>query len=181
MKINYKEEYINNPDGIACQLIDVDALSFDDCPIGCKSTVTLIKKAKGGEVITTYGKKGEVESFIVAEQGDAIFCNSETDVYIPSLNGERYKFDKICDYGYKIVSAEEGQCHVKSTNQARLLIEVVDRPACIKDAFGKEIHQFLFKGATIKKDLKTGAVSGISKVAFDTTWEVLNEDEMELG
>lgn len=181
MKVHYKNQSIKNPDNIDCQIIDVEKLNFDDCPVGCKSTQTLVKRAKGGERIYTYGKKGEIESTTIANQGDAIFCNSETDVYIPSIKGKAYEYDNITSYGYDIISSKDDECYIKSNNKALLLVGVIDRPSCIKDAFGEGNHQFLFEGATLKKDLSNGMVSGISKKAFETTWEVFDKPDGELG
>ena len=62
---------------------------------------------------------------------------------------------------------------VKSTNKALLLVEIIQKPTCIKNAFGKNKHQFLYFGATLKKDIKTGQITGIDKNAFNSTWQVL--------
>ena len=57
--------------------------------------------------------------------------------------------------------------------------EIIIIPTCIKDAWGVGAHQFLFKGATLKKDLKSGKVTGIDKFAFDETWEIIEPKKIK--
>ena len=80
-------------------------------------------------------------------------------------------FDEYMNYGIKNNTAIK----VKSTSIAYLLPEISIIPTCIKDAWGVGAHQFLFEGATLKKDLKTGKVTGIDKVAFNETWEIIEQ------
>src|SRR5574344_547915 len=80
----YTTEIIFNEQGIPCKVIDISKLDFTKCAKGRKSKITLVKIAKGGEKIFTFGNDGKIESTTIAKMGDAIFCNSATDVYIPA-------------------------------------------------------------------------------------------------
>lgn len=181
-KTMHKDEYITSPDGTSCQVLDVDKIDFTAAPYGRKSKETLVLKANEGEKVETINGEGKVESVCIANEGNAIFCNNENDKYVPRNDqGIAYKFDDITSYGYEYTSPEtkylgHTAVTVRSTDKARILHEVVDRPTCIKDAWGKGAHQFLLPGATLKKDPKTGKVTGIDKKAFDETWEVLEEE-----
>lgn len=177
----YFDKFIENEDGIKFQVIDTEKIKFENV-IGRKNAITKIVKAKGGEKIVTYSKQGEIESVMTAEKDDCIFVNSETDKYIPGDENGHWKFNTLTNRGYEIVQNEGDIVFVKSTNYAYLLVDVVNKPTCILNAFGEGAHQFLFNGATIKKDIKTGKVSGISNEAFHSTWEVsenASEDELE--
>lgn len=178
----YLDKFIENDDGISFQVIDVDKIEFDD-DIGRKKTITKVVKAEGGEKIITYSKQGEIESIMTAEKDDCIFVNSETDKYIPGDENGHWKFNTLTDRGYEIVENKGNEVYVKSTNYAHLLVDIIKKPTCILNAFGEGAHQFLYNGATIKKDIKTGKVSGISNEAFHSTWEVkenISEVENEI-
>lgn len=54
---------------------------------------------------------------------------------------------------------------------------VIIIPTCIKDVWGSGRHQFLFEGASLKKNPETKKVTGIDKEAFDNTWEVINKNK----
>lgn len=173
----YKNEFIDNEDGISCQVLDLESLNFDNCPLGIKSKITKVKNAKGGEKILTI-TNGGCEGSYTANKGDAIFCNSESDIYVPHNNdGNAWKFCEITKHNYEIVKSEKDCVYVRSNNKALLMVECIEKPTCIKDAWGKGSHQFLFNGATLKKDLNSGAISGIDKKAFEETWIIFNEIE----
>lgn len=55
--------------------------------------------------------------------------------------------------------------------------KIIIIPTCIKNAWGEGSHQFLSLGATLKIDLETGRVTGISKDAFDRTWEFVPNEK----
>lgn len=155
-------------------VLDINSLDFSKGKIGIKKQVTKVAKAKGGEKIQTKNREGQTESVIVANAGDAIFYNNDNDMYIPtSSDGNSWKFDDIEKYDYEIVERGQNNVFVKSTNKAILLVEIIQKPTCIKNAFGENNHQFLYKGATLKKDIKTNQISGIDKSAFNTTWQIL--------
>lgn len=159
------------------KVLDVDKLDFSCAVYGIKKTITKIIKANGGEIIETKNKNGEIESVTVAEFGDAIFCNNQDDKYIPRDSlGNAWKFDKIESYGYRIVETGENCMYIQSNNKALCLVEAINQPTCILNAWGEGNHQFLYSGATLKKDLKTNIVTGIDKSAFDSTWQVLESD-----
>lgn len=175
----YKNEFIKNEEGIDCQVLDLASLNFQNCPLGIKSKVTKVKRAKGGEKIVTI-TSGGCEGVYVANEGDAIFFNSESDIYVPhDNNGKAWKFCDLTKHNYTIVKSENDIVYVRSNNKALLMIGVIEKPTCIKDAWGKDNHQFLFKGATLKKDMHSGAITEIDKKAFEETWLVL--DELELS
>lgn len=175
--LSYKN-YTINFNGIDFLVLDTNNLSFSNAFVGIKSKTTKVKCAKGGEKIETLNKDGKVESVTIAEKGDAIFCNSETDIYIPRNNdGTAWKFEEITSCGYDIVGKGEDYIIIKSNNKALLLVGVIDNPTCIENAWGEGQHQFLYKGATLKKDLTSGKVTGIDKHAFETTWEILSKSE----
>ena len=159
-------------------VLDANNLSFNNASVGIKSKTTKVKCAVGGEKIETLNNDGKVESVTIAEKGDAIFCNNETDIYIPrNSDGTAWKFNAITSYGYDIVGKGDDYIIIKSNNKALLLIGVIDKPTCIENAWGEGQHQFLYEGATLKKDLNTSKVTGIDKHAFETTWEVLSKSE----
>ena len=175
----YKDETIENYDGTKCKVLDVTSLDFYNGLTGRKKTETLVLKAKGGEEIITTNGIGAVEAKYTANLGDAIFCNSESDIYVPrDRDGNAFKFSEIGKYGYDIVTGlyrvgENDAVIVKSNRYAKILKEIIVIPTCIKNAFGEGAHQFLFEGATLKRDLETGMISGIDKKPFDNTWETI--------
>lgn len=175
----YIDEIIKNEDGIECQVLDTTKVDFSTSCVGRKKKETLILKANGDEKIETINSEGLVESTYITNPGDAIFVNSEKDSYVPrDTNGNAWQFDSIESYGYEITSDifyHNGNeaINVKSTKLSSLLPEIITIPTCIKDAWGQGAHQFLFNGATLKKDTDSGKVTGIDKGAFDETWEIL--------
>ena len=173
----YKNENIsfNNEE---FRVLDVSKLDFSSAKIGIKNTLTKVVRAKGGERIETKNKSGKIESICIANVGDAIFCNNDIDIYIPSDSADnRWKFDKIESYGYDIIESYSNHIIIRSKNKALLLFNVIKEPTCIKDAWGEGAHQFLYKGAVLKKDLKSGKVTGIDKDAFEKTWIVLKDEK----
>ena len=147
----------------------------------CKETIVL--RAKEAEKIETTNALDLVESVYITKEGDAIFYNSEKDKYVPrDGNGNAWMFDTIENYGYEITAepfkfGDNVAIKVKSTNKAYVLPEIVEIPTCIKNAWGEGDHQFLFQGATLKKDPNSGKVTGIEKEAFDNTWEVFDREK----
>ena len=157
---------------IEFKVLDVEKINFSHAKVGIKKQLTKVVCAKGGEKIITQNNQGEIENITIAQTGDAIFCNNKNDKYIPSTNGKSWKFDNLQSYGYEIITTEKNCVYVKSTNKALLLVEIIKQPSCIQHAFGYNKHQFLYKGATLKKDINTGKITGIDKYAFDKTWQV---------
>lgn len=178
MILTYLDEKIANENGIECRVLDTTAIDFSEARFGRKSATTLVIRANGGEKIDTLNKDQLVESTYVANEGEAIFCNNETDIYVPrNSEGVGCRFDQIEECGYEVVSAistEDGRkaMNIKNTKVARILPEVITEPTCIKDAWGEGSHQFLFEGATLKQDPESKKITGIDKNAFDATWEV---------
>ena len=178
MNLKYFDEYIKNPDGIDCRVLDVQNVDFSSSVMGRKAKETIVIRAKGNEKIDTINAKWLVETSYVTSEGNAIFYNNEKDIYVPrKKDGTPWNFDDIEEHGYEITTDlfifnNSVAVKVKSTNIAYLLPEVIDAPTCIKDAFGVGNHQFLFEGATLKMDPNTLKVTGIEKGAFDTTWEI---------
>lgn len=182
-KLKYTNEFILNEDGIKCRVLDVSNIDFSQSLVGRKIKETLVLKANGNERIKTINSDGLIESTYITSFGDAIFVNNEKDIYVPKdFFGSAWKFDSIEDYGYEITSDVflhngSSAVKVKSIKQSKVLPYSIVIPTCIKDAFGPGMHQFLFKGATLKKDIETGRVKGIDQVVFDNTWEVINEEK----
>jgi hypothetical protein len=177
MKLPYTAEAIKNPEGIPCRVLDRSGLDFSTAETGRKSAETLVKRASGGELIETRNAEGKLETSYTAQAGDAIFCNlhDEKDVYVPGKpDGTRWKFDALREMGYEIANGtlQSGQVRVKNASAFKILHEVVDDDICIKDAWGKGQHQFLYKGASLKLNAN-GMVTGIDKSAFDATWEII--------
>lgn len=178
MQLPYLSEKIASPDGIPCEVLDTLKVDFGQASVqGRKKAETLVKEAKGGEEIVTRNKEGQVESTYIAQKGDAIFVNlhNAADVYVPgNADGSRWKFSELAQRGYEVVrnDAKKGGAIVKSAQIFKLFTEAVEKPTCIKDAWGPGQHQFLFNGATLKKN-DNGSVTGIDKSAFDATWETL--------
>lgn len=179
MKVKYLDEYIENQDGINCHVIDINSLDFDCACLGRKITEIIVVKANGGECIETINSDGKVESSYMTKLGDAIFYNSEIDKYVPrGKDGTAWKYDEIEKYDYEIVSEEflfnsNKAVKVKRKSMARILPEVILEPSVIKDVFGSSMHQFLFPGATLKQDIKTGRITGIGKEEFKSSWEIV--------
>jgi len=178
-KLPYTDEIIES-EGKTYKVIDTAKLEFLTAKVGVKSKLTKVYCAKGGEKIETTNEKGEVESVVVAEKGDAIFYNNEHDQYIPAgEDGKHWKYSEIESHGYSIQehNDEENYVVVRSNNKALLLVGCVKENSAIKNAFGDGKPQYLYEGATIKKDIKTGNISGIDRAAFENTWEILPEAE----
>lgn len=182
MNLSYTDEKIISPDGIECLVLDTNNIEFSDSCIGRKCAQTIVLKSNGNEKINTVNSLGLVETTYFVKEGDAIFYNSENDIYVPRNNdGTACSFDSIENLGYEITTelfrfGEYDAVKVRSIKKAYLLPEIIEIPTCIKDAFGKGNHQFLYKGATLKKDIETGKVTGIEKEAFDKTWEILSKE-----
>ena len=183
MELKYTSEIIKSPDGIDCKVLDTSSVDFSKALEGRKSKETIILKANGNEKIDTINSEGKIESTYITNPGEAIFYNNEKDIYVPrDSDGNAWKFDKITEYGYEITQEpyqfnSNTAIKVKSTNKAKVLPEIIVIPTCIKDAWGEGAHQFLFEGATLKKDPSNGKVTGIDKEAFDQTWEILKEEK----
>lgn len=184
--LHYTDEFICNENGIKCRVLDISKLDFSMAYVGRKKTETMIIKANGNEKIETVNSAGLTESTYITTAGDAIFANSEEDIYVPrDSSGKAWQFDLIESYGYEIVSNEFSHngnkaVKVKSTKLAYLLPEIILMPTCIKDAWGQGSHQFLFEGATLKKDMENGRITGIEKGAFDETWEIIGNKGKKL-
>ena len=180
MELNYRQEWIDNPDGIACQVLDEEAVDFSFAVVGRKVAETLVRRAQGGEDIETKNSEGQIESVYVAQEGDAIFVNLHNmdDIYVPgNKDGSRWQYDELESKGYEIVGDDKqnGGIRVKNTATSRLLVETVIEPTCIKDAWGEGQHAFFFTGATLKLN-DNGRVTGIDKEAFDATWEIITDN-----
>ncbi len=175
MSLPYVSEKIESPDGVLCQVLDSARVDFSAAAEGRKKAETLVREARGGEEIVTRNKSGQVESIYTAKPGDAIFINlhNPDDVYVPgNADGTRWQFSELAERGYEVTAREaDGAVRVKSAVYAPLLPEAVEKPTCIKDAWGAGQHQFLYPGATLKGN-GPGRVTGIDKTAFDATWEV---------
>lgn len=175
MKLSYTTEKIVSPDGIECAVLDTKKIDFDQAVKGRKSAETLVREAKGGEKIQTKNTKGEIESEYIAKKGDAIFINlhNSNDIYVPgNPDGTRWQYSELPEKGYIIVAETKDGVRMKNGTEFSILHEAIEKPACIKNAWGPEQHQFLFKGATLKLN-ENGSITGIDKSAFDKTWEVV--------
>jgi hypothetical protein len=183
MQLPYTQETVSSPDGLDCKVLDSKAVSFANAFEGRKATETLVRRAEGGEAIETKNGEGKVESVYTAQAGDAIFVNlhNPDDVYVPgSPDGSRWQFKDLASKGYEITGDdhERGGVRVKSTTMSKLLLEAVEEPTCIKNAWGEGQHQFLFAGATLKLN-NNGSVTGIDKSAFDATWEITSRPAIQ--
>lgn len=177
MALPYTGETLANPEGKICPILDCSRVDFSKAQLGRKKTETLVRRAKGGEVIETRNSTGKIETTYTTKAGDAIFVNlhDEKDTYCPgNPDNTRWQFDDFLAKGYEITagSLAGGAVKVKSTVTSRILPEAVTEDLCIKDAWGPGKHQYLYKGATLKLS-EAGQVIGIDKSAFDATWEVL--------
>ncbi|MDR2901607.1 MAG: hypothetical protein LBU87_00660 [Lactobacillales bacterium] len=176
MDLPYTKEIIKNPQGIDCPVLNASKVDFKNALVARKSTLTLVKEARGGEKIETKNSTGKIESVYEAQKGEAIFVNihNPKDMYVPgNSDGSRWQFKNVLNLGYEKAGNAEDGMWVKSTNTAKVLIETVTEPLCIKDAWGKGNHQFLYPGATLKQDPATQKVTGIDKEAFEATWEII--------
>jgi hypothetical protein len=174
--IPYTKETEISPDGIKCDVINTTKIDFTNAVIGRKSAETIVKRALDGEEIVTRNKEGKIETSYTTKAGDAIFINNPNDRYVPgNSDGTRWKFNELEGKGYIIVGGniEKGEIRVKNKKSFKILHEAIKKPSCIKNAWGKGQHQYLFPGATLKLN-DNGTVTGIDKSAFDSTWEILN-------
>ena len=162
-------EYLPNPQGVMCPVLDVSQLDFSGASKAVKRDLTLVRPAEQGEFIHE-NFNGEEETYgYKAETGDAVFVNSPIDQYVPlALDGSRLKFDDLEENGYKIVSLHEGTAYVACPS-AEFLVGVVEDHICIRNTWGEEDslsnHQFLSAGATLKLD-QHGKVTGLDKEGF---------------
>ena len=151
MNLNYTNEIIYSPDGVQCKVLDVTSIDFSHACIGRKSKETIVIKANGNEKIETVSLAGLIESIYDAKPDDAIFVNSEKDMYVPrNLQGQALKFNDIESYGYTITTKAFSYNHhdavkVKSNTVAKLLPEIIKIPTCIKNAWVKGNTSFYFQ------------------------------------
>lgn len=176
MSLSYTDTFINSDDKTPCQVLDLASVSFEKAAEGHKSAQTLVREAKVGELIVTRNKEGKVETSYRTQEGDAIFQNlhDENDVYVPrNQDGTPWKFFELEQRNYKIVGKhqETGGALVVNLETSKLLHKVIDRPTCLKDAWGKGQHQFLYEGSTLKLN-NDGRITGIDSEAFDKTWTI---------
>lgn len=183
MDLIYENETIISPDGIVCRVLDTSKIDFSEAAFGRKNKETIVMKAVGNEEINTVNSNGMIESTYITNPGEAIFYNNDEDIYVPrDGNGNAWMFDCITSYGYEISEGvHQFKAHVavkvKSTNIAQVLPEIITIPTCIKNAWGEGSHQFLYEGAALKKNLITGRVTGVDKVAFCNTWEIIEKQK----
>ena len=173
---HYTSETLVSPDGLECTVLDTTKLDFSRAQKARKSAETLVVEAKDGELLQTKNTKGQIESEYVTKQGDAIFINlhNREDRYVPaSPRGTRWKFTDLASKNYIIVGEDDGGVRVENGNVFPVLHEVITKPTCLKDAWGRGHHQFLFAGATLKMN-DDGHVTGIDKTSFDKTWEIVS-------
>ena len=180
MPVLYTAEIIQNPQGVGCRVININALDFTQAKLAKKSAVTRLRSAKGGEKIETKNAKGDIENTYIAQKGDALFINPHLadDCYVPAnADGTRWQFKDIPLKGYDIVGTDPANddLFIKSNQNAYILLNIIQEPSCIKNAFGHGQHQFLFKGASLKKS-HDGQITGIDQDAFNATWEVVKSD-----
>lgn len=182
-ELPYTKEIIVSPDGIRCHVLDTNKIEFDSNCIGRKNKETIVLRANGNERIDTINSLGLIESTYITKPGEAIFYNSENDQYVPrDGNGNSRMFDDIENYDFEITTPlfqfkNNEAVKVKNKKVAYLLPKIINKPTCIKDAWGLGNHQFLYEGATLKKDPDTNKVTGIEKEAFDNTWEIFTNKE----
>jgi hypothetical protein len=177
MDLPYLDEFIKSDDGISCQVLDVLRVDFAQASCGYKKSETLVRPTQENEVIETINKDGLIETSYVAKAGDALFQNihDKNDRYVPrNADGSAWKFDELARRNYKVVAQGENMDGVLVVNmeQSKVLHRAIDRPTCLKDAWGKEIHQFLFAESTLKLN-NDGRITGIDSQAFKETWQVI--------
>ncbi len=178
MPLPYLCETVLSPDGVPCTVLDTLRVDFSVAARGRKRAHTLVREAKGGEEIVTRTALGQIETVYVARQGDAIFCNihNPDDMYVPGhADGTRWKFSELTARGCDVVETcpDKGVVVIRTPAVAQILPRAVDRPTCIRDVWGQGAHQFLYPGATLKRN-GGGQIAGIAKDAFEATWEILD-------
>jgi hypothetical protein len=176
MELPYTRGILISPDSITCQILNTARIDFSNAVLARKSAETLVRRAEGGERIITKSAEGRIEHIYTAKVGEAIFINlhNPTDTYVPgNADGTRWQFQELEQKGYVITGDDpvNGGIRIKSTKSFKILHEAVEKPTCIKNAWGTGQHVFLFAGASLKLH-DDGHVSGIDKSAFDRTWEM---------
>lgn len=167
-------EYLPNPQGVMCPVLDVEKLDFSKAVKGHKKGLTLARPAREGEFIHETFEDGEETYGYTALEGDAVFVNNPSDQYVPlALDGSRMKFDNMEENGYRVVSMD-GETALVECPPAEFLVGIVEDHICIRNTWGDEDiltnHQFLSAGATLKRDLH-GKITGLDKQGFEM-WEI---------
>jgi hypothetical protein len=173
----YTGQFVRNSDGQDYEVIDPAKVTFNgpEAGFGKKTKPTLARIARAGEEVVT--NPGSIEeSRVTAAGGEAIFINElpggKRDEYIPRNNGIA-NGQQILNERYELIGGDinaEGAYFRPKGAPVQILHEAVIKPTVILDAWGKEQHQFLTNGATLK--LQDGRITGIDKAAFDDTWSV---------
>jgi hypothetical protein len=192
------DAYRTNEHGTKCLVLDTDKIDFSNAKHARKKATTLVIEAHGGENTAQIFANGkETQWPYTAQKGDAIFIQgdieaglnfmktgevSEThgpiDVYVPdnaklSSTG-RLQFKDLETEGFEILPPQDWDIGtmVKSP-PAKILHEANQYWVCITPK--KEGGQIKFFPPKSSFKLLDGQVSGINKIAFDETWEILPE------
>lgn len=73
-------EFIKDPNGITCPVIDTAMISFEGSVSGRKSATTRVVNATGNETTSQEFKGLKESGDYLPKKGDAIFINSPTDM-----------------------------------------------------------------------------------------------------
>lgn len=179
--MKYTDEFICQ-DGIIYHVLDVTSVDFTNAYYGVKIKKMLVLEAKGDEQIITVNSHGLTESTYITSLGDAIFVLNDADIYVPKIDGKPLKYCDLSINDFEIVGLDNtypayNSCLVFNKRVYKLLPNIIMMPTVILNAFGEGSHQFLYTGATLKQDLKTGAVTGIDEKEFEHSWDIVVEEK----
>ena len=182
MSLVYKNEFINDADGVPHAVLDVQNCDFSNDPsatFGMKTAPTFAFRAKAGQKIVT-SQGGNVEASFECKGGEIVFVNrlpnGQMDIYVPRDGAGNSTGEQILKTGYTLLSGDldRGALFRPSAAPSKILFEAIKEPTVIVDAFGPGNHQFLGEGATLK--IAGTSVTGINQAAFDVTWALTDEN-----
>ena len=180
---HYKDEFIDNGNGVLCQVIDIakvaEVFETDEIKWGKKTKPILIRTAKAGEVIETV--VSAKESHYVCTGGEAIFINEleggKLDIFVPRTPENVPSGWDILSKRYEVIGPndEKGGTYYRPIfAPCKLLHETIGSNSCVMNCWGEGNHAFLYEGATLKQEAD-GRITGIDKLAFDQTWSITNK------
>jgi hypothetical protein len=76
-------EFIKDPNGITCPVLDVTKIDFTNSVSGRKSATTRVVCATGNEITSQEFNGLKESSDYLPKAGEAIFINGPTDMYVP--------------------------------------------------------------------------------------------------
>lgn len=158
-------------DGVDYYVLDSAKLDFAESIIGSRSRQP-VKTAEEGYV--TYRRVNGRYTTYTCKGGEAIFVSSTGKECVPcDANGQPNGW-RLLNHSHHIGQSESGELYCSYSNLHRhLLIEAIQRPTVIMDAYGPGKHEFMQPGTTLEKT--PDGVRGIERRVLDTRWRICGE------